>query len=98
MRWLEQRGYPSDLARRLLVEMAKIVVTLRCQKAWLDAHLDETRHLDLQAQPLVSETVLPTLAARVRSEFARADASTAHGVANAWMNAAVERVLARTGG
>lgn len=66
VQWLEGRGYPSTLARRLFMQMAEIVVTLRCQEAWLTQCLRETTYLDLQAQPAPSG-----LASRVRVEMAQ---------------------------
>lgn len=99
VRWLEQRGYPSDVARSLFMKMAEIVVTLQCQKAWLDKHLRESEYLELEAQPLPLDEIAPAnLAARVHQQFLLElawNTTSVEAVANgAWLEMVVHRVMA----
>jgi len=96
--WLEQRGHPSDVARSLFVKMAEIVVTLQCQKAWLEAHLRESQYLELEAQPLPIDEIAPAkLAARVHQQFLLELGSTTpsvEAVANdSWLEMVMHKVM-----
>lgn len=93
------RGYPSDVARSLFMKMAEIVVTLQCQKAWLDKHLRESEYLELEAQPLPLDEIAPAnLAARVHQQFLlelASNTTSVEVVANgAWLGRVVHRVMA----